>query len=42
MKSQLHEKDFLAWTQEQAALLRAGRLAEADIENILEEIEDMG
>ena len=42
MKSQLHEKYFLRWTEEQAALLRVGRLAEADIENILEEIEDMG
>lgn len=42
MRSQTHETDFLRWTEEQAALLRAGRLAEADIENILEEIEDMG
>lgn len=31
--------DFHAWTAEQAALLRAGRLAEADI---AEEIEDLG
>lgn len=42
MKSQLYDMDFLRWTEEQAALLRAGRLDEADIENILEEIEDMG
>lgn len=42
MKSRLHEQDFLRWTEEQAALLRAGRLAEADIDNIVEEIEDMG
>jgi hypothetical protein len=42
MRSMLHETDFLRWTEEQAALLRAGRLAEADIRNILEEIEDMG
>ena len=34
--------DFYAWANEQAALLRAGRLTEADIENIAEEIESMG
>ena len=34
--------DFYAWANEQAALLRAGRLSEADIENIAEEIESMG
>jgi hypothetical protein len=38
----LHEQDFYAWTTQQAALLRAGRLAEADIEHIAEELEDMG
>jgi hypothetical protein len=42
MRSMLHETDFLRWTEEQAALLRAGRFADADIQNILEEIEDMG
>jgi hypothetical protein len=41
MKS-LYERDFFAWSQEQAALLRAGRLTEADIPNIIEEIESMG
>ncbi len=40
--SRLYEQDFFAWANEQAALLRAGRLAEADIENIAEEIETMG
>ncbi len=40
--SQLYEQDFHAWANEQAALLRAGRLAEADIEHIAEEIESMG
>ncbi len=34
--------DFYAWANEQAALLRAGRLSSADIENIAEEIESMG
>lgn len=38
----LYEVDFYAWTQEQAALLRGGRLAQADIANILEEIETLG
>ena len=37
-----YERDFHAWTTEQAALLRAGRLSEADVENIAEEIESMG
>ena len=38
----LYEKDFYAWANEQAALLRSGKLAAADIENIAEEIESMG
>lgn len=42
MKSPMHEKDFLLWTEQQAAVLRAGNLAELDLEGILEEIEDMG
>ncbi len=37
-----YEKDFYGWTQEQAALLRAGRLNELDIENLIEEVETMG
>ena len=37
-----YEKDFYAWANEQAALLRSGKLAEADIEHIAEEIESMG
>jgi len=40
--SSLYERDFYAWTHEQAALLRDGRLAQADIANIAEEIESMG
>jgi hypothetical protein len=38
----LYDTDFYAWANEQAALLRAGRLSEADIENVAEEIESMG
>lgn len=36
-----YELDGYGWAMEQAALLRAGRLSEADIGNIAEEIEDM-
>jgi hypothetical protein len=42
MKADLYDKDFYAWANEQAALLRAGKLAEVDIGNIAEEIESMG
>ena len=41
-ESRLYDKDFYAWANEQAALLRAGKLAQADIEHIAEEIESMG
>ena len=37
-----YESDFYAWANEQAALLRAGKLTAADIEHIAEEIESMG
>ncbi|BCQ24814.1 DUF29 domain-containing protein [Caballeronia sp. NK8] len=36
-----YEKDVVAWAEEQAALLRAGKLASIDIEHIAEEIEDV-
>ena len=38
----LYERDFYAWANEQAALLRAGNLSAADIDHIAEEIESMG
>lgn len=38
----LYETDFYAWAEQQAAILRAGKLAEADIDHIAEEIESMG
>ncbi|MGB5832189.1 MAG: DUF29 domain-containing protein [Thiohalocapsa sp.] len=38
----LYEQDFYAWSNEQVSLLRAGKLREADIANIIEEIESMG
>lgn len=37
-----YQKDFYGWTQEQAALLKTGRLNELDIVNLLEEVETMG
>lgn len=40
--STLYERDFYAWANEQAGLLRAGKLSESDIEHIAEEIESMG
>ncbi len=40
--SDAYQDDFYAWAMQQAALLRAGRFAVADIENIAEEIESMG
>jgi hypothetical protein len=42
MSNTLYERDFYAWANEQAVLLRAERLDAADIENIAEEIESMG
>jgi len=40
--SSLYETDFYAWANEQARLLREGKLAAADIAHIAEEIESMG
>jgi hypothetical protein len=41
-KSPLYEQDFFAWSRQQAELLRTGKLAQADIEHIAEEIDSMG
>jgi hypothetical protein len=38
----LHESDFYAWSLELAALLRAGRVGEAALAAIAEEIESLG
>jgi Domain of unknown function DUF29 len=40
--SDLYDRDFYAWSNEQAALLRSGNLAAADIAHIAEEIETLG
>ncbi|CAK0750993.1 DUF29 domain-containing protein [uncultured Gammaproteobacteria bacterium] len=42
MSATLYDQDFYAWANQQAALLRAGKLSSADIEHIAEEIESMG
>ncbi len=42
MPNTKYDRDFYAWTNEQAALLRAGKLNHADVENIAEELERLG
>ena len=37
-----YEDDLYGWVQEQIALLRAGRFAELDAENVAEELSDVG
>ena len=37
-----YDRDFYAWANEQAALLRAGEVSQADVENIAEELERLG
>lgn len=38
----LYEKDFYAWTQEQASLLRNQQWSQLDLINLIEEIESLG
>jgi Domain of unknown function DUF29 len=40
--TKLYERDFLAWTQDQADALRRRSVNELDWENLLEEVESMG
>jgi hypothetical protein len=42
MPATSYEDDAIAWAEQQAALLRAGRWELLDIDNIAEEIEDVG
>jgi hypothetical protein len=42
MSSNLYATDFFAWTQQQLALLKAGRWTDIDVEHLAEEVEDMG
>jgi hypothetical protein len=38
----LYERDFCLWVEEQARLLREGRLEQLDLVNLIDEIEDLG
>jgi hypothetical protein len=38
----LYEEDFFVWSQKQGALLRERRFDELDLENLIEEVEDLG
>ena len=38
----LYDKDFYAWTQEQAQLLRHHQWSQLDLPNLIEEIESLG
>lgn len=40
--SSLYQRDFHLWTQENARLIREGRLQELDYEHLLEELDSMG
>ena len=42
MENIAYDKDVIAWSREQARLLRAGRFAQLDIEHLADEIEDVG
>jgi len=42
VRPSLYDEDFLAWTEQQAALVRAGRLDQLDLDNLAEELETMG
>jgi hypothetical protein len=42
VSTNLYATDFFAWTQKQAALIKAGKWLEVDREHLAEEIEDMG
>jgi len=41
-ESARYDRDLYSWAVEQAALLRAGKIAEADALNIAEELDDVG
>jgi len=41
-RQSLYERDFYLWIEQQTTLLRAGRLEEIDVANLLEELESLG
>lgn len=40
--SELHERDYYSWAQEQARALREHRIEGIDWDNLAEEVEDLG
>ncbi len=40
--SNLYEEDFCKWADQQALLLKTGRIDQLDLSNLIEEVEDMG
>jgi len=40
-EGKLYERDFCLWVEEQARLLKAGRLRQLDVVNLIDEIEDL-
>ncbi|MDJ0843411.1 MAG: DUF29 domain-containing protein [Crocosphaera sp.] len=42
MQTNLYNKDYYLWLEETVQLLKEGRLTEIDVNNLIEEIEDMG
>jgi hypothetical protein len=42
MAKPLYDTDFYTWTQQQAALLREGKVHDLDLANLAEEIESLG
>jgi hypothetical protein len=42
LETSLYERDFCLWVEEQARLLKEGRLDQLDLANLVEEIEDLG
>lgn len=42
MTAQADEIDFLAWTHQQSVFLRQGRFGEIDVEQLADELEDLG
>ncbi|MEY2341300.1 DUF29 domain-containing protein [Acidithiobacillus sp. IBUN Pt1247-S3] len=39
---ELYERDYFAWTQQQATILRSGQISGVDVLHLAEEIEDLG
>lgn len=42
MSANLYDSDFFGWTQQQAELLKSGRLSDLDTAHLIEEVEAMG